>query len=74
MEILFDLELANYGRCNLNVFNTKKGVRVTNPFLKEILERWAETNLVDQVSSEIAFQEQVSWFNSLIRIANKPIF
>ena len=40
--------------------------RVTGPFLKEILEEWAETNLVDQ--------EQVSWFNSLIRMDNKPIF
>ena len=54
-------------------FDTKKGVRDTVPFLKEILEKWAETNVVDQVSSEIAFQEQVSWFNSLIRIAKKPI-
>ena len=40
--------------------------RVTGPFLKEILEYWAETNHVDQ--------EQVSWFNSLIRMDNKPIF
>ena len=40
--------------------------RVTGPVLKEVLEQWAETNLADQ--------EQVSWFNSLIRIDNKPIF
>ena len=60
---LFDLELENYVHCNINVFNTNKGVRVTDPFLKEILEKWAKTNLVDQ--------EQVSWFNSVIRIDNK---
>ena len=29
---------------------------------------------MDQVSSDIAFQEQFLWFNSLIRIDNKPIF
>ena len=78
-KFLFDLELENYGldlifRGNLNVSDTKKEVRATDPFLKEILEYWAEINFVDQVSSDIAFQEQVLWFNSLIRIDNKPIF
>ena len=29
---------------------------------------------MDQVSSYIAFQEEFLWFNSLIRIDNKPIF
>ena len=72
-KFLLDLELENYGRDlifrgNLNVSDTKKEV------LKEILEYWAEINLVDQVSSDIAFQEQFLWFNSLIRIDNKPIF
>ena len=78
-KFLFDLELENYGldlifRGNLNVSDTKKEVRATDPFLKEILEYWAEINFLDQVSSDIAFQEQVLWFNSLIRIDNKPIF
>ena len=57
---IFDLELENYGRDlifrgNLNVSDTKKEVRATDPFLKEILEYWAEINFVDQVSSDIAF-------------------
>ena len=78
-KFLVDLELENYGRDlifhgYLNVSDTKKEVRVTDPFLKEILEYWAEINFVDQVSSDIAFQEQFLWFNSLIRIDNKPIF
>ena len=60
--------------CSFNVSDTKKEVRATDPFLKEILEYWAEINFVDQVSSDIAFQEQFLWFNSLIRIDNKPIF
>ena len=78
-KFLFDLELENYGRDpifrgNLNVSDTKKEVRATDPFLKEILEYWAEINFVDQISSDIAFQERCLWFNSLIRIDNKPIF
>ena len=48
----------------LSMFLTLR--RVRGPFLKEILEEWAETNLLDQ--------EQVSWVNSLIRMDNKPIF
>ena len=78
-KFLVDLELENYGRDiifrgNFNVSDTKKEVRVTDPFLKEILEYWADINFVDQVRSDIAFQEQFLWFNSLIRIDNKPIF
>ena len=78
-KFLFDLELENYGRDlifrgNLNVSDTKKEVRATDPFLKEILEYWAEINFVNQLSSDIAFQEQFLWFNSLRRIDNKPIF
>ena len=77
-KFFFDLELDNYGRDlifhgNLNVLDSKKEVRATDPFLKEILEYWAEIIFVDQVSSDIAFQEQFLWFNSLIR-RDKPIF
>ena len=69
LKFLFDLELENHGRDlifrgNLNVSDTKKEVRATDLFLKEILEYWAEINFVDQVSSDIAFKEQFLWFNS----------
>ena len=45
---LFDLELESYSRDfifrgNLNVSDTKKEVGATDPFLKEILEYWAES-------------------------------
>ena len=78
-KLLFDMELKNYGcenlfRSNLNVNDTKKMIKVTDPFLKEILEYWAETNFEHQVTSEINFREQNLWFNSLIRVDNKPIF
>ena len=77
MEFLFDLKLENNGHdlilCgNLNVSDTMKKVRATDPFLREIMEYWAEINFVDQVSSDIPFPGQVLWFNSLIRIDNKP--
>ena len=49
-------------------------IKVTDPLLKEILEYWTEANFQRQITSEINFREQGLWFNSLIRIANKPIF
>ena len=49
-------------------------IKVTDPLLKEILEIWTEANFERQITSEINFREQGLWFNSLIRIANKPIF
>ena len=52
----------------------RKEVRVTDPFLKEILEYSAEINFVDQVSSDIAFQEQFLWFNSLREYARSVFF
>ena len=73
------MELENYGcqnlfRGNLNVIDTRKMIKVTDPFLKEIVEYWAETKFEWQVTSEINLREKSSWFNSLIRVDNKPIF
>ena len=51
-----------------------KEIRATDPVTKEKLEYWKEINFVDKVSSDIAFQEQVLWFNSLIRIDNEHYF
>ena len=48
-----------------------KEIRATDPVNKEKLEYWKEINFVDKVSCDIAFQEQVLWFNSLIRIDNE---
>ena len=78
-KLLFDDELKNYScenlfRCNLNVKDAKEVIKVTDPLLKEILEYWTEANFERQITSEINFREQGLWFNSLIRIANKPIF
>ena len=78
-KLLFDAELKNYSCenlfcCNLNVKDAKEVIKVTDPLLEEILEYWTESNFERQITSEINFREQGLWFNSLIRIANKPIF
>lgn len=57
-----------------NVCDTKEVAKLKDPFLKELLKYWAETNLVNQVCSEIVIQEQVLWFNSLLKKVNEPIF
>ena len=77
-KLLFDMELNKYGcqsffRYNLNVSDTKKMFKVSDPFLEEILEYWAEANFENRITSKKNLQDQVLWFNSLIRICNKPI-
>ena len=59
---------------NLNTKDTKKSIKVSDVFLEEILEIWAEVNFEQQLASLEHFQEQNLWHNSLIRIENKPIF
>ena len=76
-KIFIDLDLKNHG-CkdvftgNLNTKDTKKSIKVSDVFLEEILEIWAEVNFEQQVASLQHFQEQNLWY--LIRIGNKPIF
>ena len=77
-KIFFYLHLQNCGpenifSCNLNVTDILESVKVTDPFLKEILEIWVEVNYEHHITSEVQFQEQNLWFNSLIRIGNKPV-
>ena len=77
-KIFFDLALKHYGNeivfaGNLNVKDTTTSIKATDAFLKEILEVWAEINFEQQIKSQVQFQEQNLWHNSLIRIANKPI-
>ena len=78
-KVFIDLALKNH-RCknvftgNLNTKDTKKSIKVSDVFLKEILEIWVEVNFEQQLVSLEHFQEQNLWHNSLIRIENKPIF
>ena len=83
METSLRLKTGNYDRdvifcCNPNelqcLWHQGSGKAKKDPFLKEILKYWAETNLLNQVSCEIVIQEQVLWFNSLLKKVNEPIF
>ena len=81
MEVFIDLALKNHGCKNvftgnlmINTKDTKKSIKVSDVFLEEILEIWAEVNFEQQLAALEHFQEQNLWHNSLIRIENKPIF
>ena len=78
-KLFFDLELNKQGgtmaiTSNLNTKDTRKTLKVNNPFLKEVLSIWAEVNFEDTITSERQFLNQSLWYNSLIRINNCPIF
>ena len=59
---------------NLNKADTTKVAKGLSPFLKEVLEIWAELNYQDKITSLDSFLAQSLWHNSLIRIMGKPIF
>ena len=59
---------------NLNKADTTKVAKGLSPFLKEVLEIWAELNYQDKITSVDSFLTQCLWHNSLIRIMDKPIF
>ena len=74
----FDLELRKYGGVvTLTGILNKKDtcvLKVSVPFIKEILEIWSEVIFEQTVSQRTTFFSSPLWYNSLIRIANKPVF
>ena len=40
---------------------TKEMIKVSDPYLEEVLEHWAEINFEQQIISKINFQERVLW-------------
>ena len=71
MENTFDLALKHYGSDNvfagnLNIKDTTTSIKATDAFLREILEVLAEINFEQQIKSQVQFQEQDLWHNSLI--------
>ena len=74
----FDFELRKYGGVvtltgNLNKKDTCI-LKISDPFIKEILEIWSEVIFERTVVSEDHFLSSPLWYNSLIRIENKPVF
>ena len=47
-------------------------ITTSDAFSKEILEIWAEVN--SKITSKDQFLDQPLWHNSLMKIANKPVF
>ena len=48
-------------------------IKVSDAFFKEILEIWLEVNFEQKVTSDEHFFASPLWYNSLIRIENKPV-
>ena len=75
----FDAELEKLGgqivfRGNLDIKDSKKLANNLSPFLKEILEIWSELNYQGSIETVESFLTQSLWYNSLIRVMDKPIF
>jgi hypothetical protein len=51
-------------------------MKIQNIFLKQVLEAWCKVHFcpIEDLSELEEQQSQIIWFNSLIRISNRPIF
>ena len=57
---------------NLNLKDTKD-LKISDPFVREILENWSEVCFEEAVTYDDHFSSLPLWQNSLIRIQNKPV-
>ena len=78
-KLFFDAELEKLGgqivfRGNLDVKDVKKLANNLSPFLKEILEIWSELNYQGSIETVESFLTQSLWYNSLVRVMDKPVF
>lgn len=74
----FDSELEKYGgevtlTRNLNTKDCRNIIKVSDPFFKEILEIWSEANYKEKIVSDYRFRSSPLWYNSLIRVGNRPV-
>ena len=72
-------ELEKYGgevtlTGNLNIKDSRNIIKVSDPFFKEILEIWSEANYEEKIVSDYHFRSSPLWYNSLIRVGNRPVF
>ena len=79
METFFDLELGKSAEktaltSNLSQQDITKTIATKNGFVREVLTIWAEINFEKQITSKSQFLSQSIWHNSLITIANYPVF
>ena len=59
---------------NLNVRDTLDLTKVSDDFFRELLEIWGEINFENQITSENHLLDQPLWYNTLIRVDDKPGF
>ena len=68
------LEGPTVFRGNLDIKDSKKFAKNLSPFLKEILAVWSEVHYQDSIEFVESFLTQSLWYNSLIRVMEKPVF
>ena len=78
-KLFFDAELETLGgqtvfRGNLDIKDSKKLANNLSPFLKHILKIWSELNYQGSIETVESFLTQSLWYNSLIRVMDKPVF
>jgi len=59
---------------NLDIKDSRNIIKVSDPFFREILEIWSEANYEEKVVSVYHFRSSPLWYNSLIRVENRPVF
>ena len=78
-KLFFDVELEKLGgqtvfRGSLDIKDSQKLANNLSPFLKEILEIWSELDYQGSIETVESFLTQSLWYNSLIRVMDKPVF
>ncbi|KAL9976552.1 hypothetical protein ACROYT_G013871 [Oculina patagonica] len=78
-KFVFEDSLKKHGgrdifTCNLHKDDTPT-LGVCNPFVQEVLEAWAELHFTDVTDiTDVNVGDQIIWYNSLIRINDRPVF
>ena len=67
----FDLQLEKYGgevilTGNLDIKDSRNVIKVSDPFLKEILEIWSEVKYEERIISDYHFRTLPLWYNSAV--------
>ena len=65
--------ISDYAHGGLKIIDVSI-LKVSNVFLQDILQSWSEIAFVNDVTSVGQLRSQSFWFNSLIRVENKPIY
>ena len=78
-KIFFDLELQSYGGKalflgKLNRKDVRFSIKVSDPFIKEILEIWSDAFFDEDLTSKEHLLSSPLWYNSIIKIENRPVF